>query len=273
MEQELLTVKEAILESSSKSPETCLAYLRDRLNELGHKFPLDRKGEKEAYKTAARFWWNIREEEYPLDEIEMPDKLEILPGTKIQLDGINCVIHGIPHGEFKPPEPIKEHLQKEFHKYQSPALGIACIMEDGLSSLMGVVPWKNFGDFSVMPTQNSFLKELLYRFKEMNEIGSSQSHVKRFSSVAKTANETWKGIRKDLRYLPRCREVSRRLYLPEPLLMNYMSDKQYATRSMTDRSLYMAQVIREFDLAPAIKELHAIVGTGHEPQIAYFLTR
>ena len=75
---------------------------------------------------------------------------------------------------------------------------------------------------------------------------------------------------RDESYLPIIREIGRRMRLPSPLDMAFLSFFQRGEKVSIERSKFMLACIVEYAKFKKAKEVHLLCGHGHESHIRYF---
>jgi len=256
-------VEKAILESSACSDDDChLDYLRNKMNCLGYNFPNSRKGQEKAYEEARKLWWDIREQKQPLHEIPVTD-LNDLPSTRVKIGDKEYFVHGIVHGFLGVSDSVKNFVKEKAIDYAFHE-GSELFMEDGIRERFDL---KNVGkDFEDVEVFHG--KDILKILAGLALLPISYIIIQ----IPSRERKMWKTVNKasnDIRYLPQAKEVITRKYLPEPLYMEYIADSELKRKSETERSEWMADKMRYNN--EGAKEVHAIVGMAHEPQIEYFL--
>jgi hypothetical protein len=279
MQPTLHEIEEAIVESSKTTMGESLKDLRNRLNQLGYNFPDTREGEKKAYRKARNFWWEIREKKHPLNDFYVTDLTE-LPGTTVSIDGVKYMVHGICHsGLFfgKTSDAIKEFVGKKVEDHHNPTEHKVCFYEEGFDEDFRLSKGYDFHDleFSTKAewedvlNKKGILKDLLASLSENFHWGEMYYPLTFFSKKTRMVHDTRTKALKDIRFLPKFREVDVRMYLPEPLTIDYFSHFKFLSRELSERSLYMTQKMRE--KGNEANEIHALVGMTHEMQMEYLL--
>lgn len=254
---DLKAAKEVIYSSSQKGIDECLESLREGMNSLGHCFEKSGLGQHQAYDKAIKYWGNIREKEVPLERFYSLQNASLisLPGTRLELGGKVYFMHGILHGDISDNDSIL--LKRKLSDYNQPSNGKCLFLEDGLGEWSGidVGSYESFGD-SVL-------------FEDIGKEGVKTSLAMERSDTG-GMNQIMQALSKDFRLFPAALEISKRMrYLPEPLFMAYKKCDPVAEVIMEKRSEYMADSMFE----SGAKEVHAVVGMAHEPQIEYFLKK
>jgi len=264
---DLEDIEKAINKSSNYPLDTCLYVLRDELNNLGYNFPRNRLGEKQAYEEAFNYWWDIRENKIPLDEIPYQE-LEDLPATVVEKGNIKYYIHGVVHGTiiwWRPKRLLKDFVKKCAKNYHQPPESI-CLYEHGMDETFGIDEGYDFNDWCVLEFGDLYMSsfyDLVFEFLT--------PFLQFLRKENRIISKTIKDGLKDPGYLPHVREIFRRTQLTEPLYMNYIREDKYYSRFATLRSAFMSEVMQRYAQVYQAKEVHAIVGFAHEPQIEYFL--
>lgn len=262
-------IEKAILESAGL-PEykNHLGYLRNSLNDLGYNFPETRKGEKDAYKEARKLWWEIREQKQPIDEFPITD-LDDLPATKVKIGSREYFIHGVIHGIRGISDSVKQFVGTKAIDY-SCQYESELFVESGLRKAFDMCIGADFKDYQILSSKDRAIEHyLLLPLLPVSII------LNQFSSKERLQLKIYNKAIKDIRYLPKSRELGLRNRLPEPLFMESISNVGFLRKGVTERSKFMANEMIQGTSSRIsgmnIKETHAIVGLGHEDQIAYFL--
>src|SRR3989338_6341291 len=145
-------VERAILEAAKMPLETCLAELRDYMNDFGFNFPRNRKGEKRAYKRATEIWWDVHEARIPIDEFPIVE-LDDLPETTIVDNGKTYHLHGIAHRQFPfsgMSQTARNFIRDRAESYHSPNRGHVCYYEDRFDKSFGIQNGHNFRDMDLV---------------------------------------------------------------------------------------------------------------------------
>ena len=241
-------------EAANGTLDDCLETLRAGLNRLGCGIPDGDAGRKAAYETALRYYAYARERRIPLESIRPAETIKELPATVLEFEGKTYFIHGVVHAGLS--SRTRRTVRDACMRYHRPAEDTYLFYEEMLDHEFRIERGIDFKD-----AEGIDALDLILYGREKRE------GVKR--PVGYTVGESMDEYEKysfDLRFGGRAREMLRRTNLPEPLSMAYFSSG-IVNRIEGSRSALMAKTVFEM----GGKEIHMIVGLGHEPQIAYFL--
>jgi hypothetical protein len=263
-------VEKTILESAdcvgSLKKREHLEYLREGMNNLGYNFPDSETGEEQAYTMAIDFWRKIREQRNPMRKIPVK-YLKDLPSTKVEVDGTECYVHGINHGTsfgplLRPSRTVKEFIKSKANEYDNPSKNSKLLLEDGMKRVFDIKKGKEFNDHKFFDTHDKFIIRELFIYGLPTSVVLSVFLIPEMRAFVRDAIKS----SRDMAYLPHLRETYQRLYLPQPLGMEYSYDN---SNKSAKRSRNMSK--RMIRIGHNADEVHAITGLAHESEIEFFL--
>ncbi len=270
MEINVIDFKSALNKAIEAEETGCLETLRQEMNAMGFHFEDNKNGRINSYETARRYYTKIREMETPLASFDKYLEAELmeLPGTQLKFNDKEYFIHGLDHGgamQFST-KSTKEFISWKAMEYHRPERSEVLYFEQYMDSVFDFEEGYDFGDHKVMTTKDSL--KSLYGALIREPI---RYLTNLFTKNGRELYNERKESEKDLRLISKAKERSMRYTLPEPLYMSYLRElgKDDYNRLLTQRSKFMAG--KMFD--DRSKKVHAIVGWGHEDQIAYFLKK
>lgn len=228
-----------------------------------------------AKKLNKEFNWKSKKDELmEINNQSIPDKLDHLPGTEIEIDNIKYIIHGIFHEPYLPffRKKLKNHeiFVREnalgFHKLNE---GMDYILEERFARIYKLKKENEMDDVSFI-----FNK---YGYEEFSKILYSL-FWEAFWRIRNHYNS--KGLTSEIMYnydplesvecwLP-LRKIRESLCRAPPLQDDaYFLEKEYILTHQ--RSKYMASYIKNFGRDRQLTSVHAIVGLLHEHSIRTFL--
>ena len=203
-----------------------------------------------------------------------PEQITDLPGTTVTRNGIEYVIHGIYHANppfIRAKPSVRKFLQEQVEKYSHKGSG--CFTEYGLCEAYCLEDCKKLEDCNFIALMSKrerilFVKKIMW---DLIKIGSSI--VFKSQQVCFRTKIAFAAVY-DITYLPLARKAtpSTSGLISEPLGMQLKKYNdgtpwvQLCSKSMADELIRRAEKDR-------LQTVHAIVGIGHESQIAYFLNQ
>lgn len=235
-----------------------------------------------------QIWKSLEEKILYLDSLDPPQTLENLPGTKVKHGNVEYVIHGIPHGELDPEYALSlqvgRFVQKKIIELNNVSQGEEYICEEGFSRIFDLDTANEINDLrysrkideiipSIIPPLTIVLDRMEFWYynktKVKNEYTSQIKDIK--SRIVEVLSNNGKMSLKDLRYLPKIRNLYKALDSAFPFVVVYWDGISWDGYLILKRDQYIAQYSREIAMKKNLRVLHIITGAGHEPGIEKFL--
>ena len=205
-----------------------------------------------------------------LNAPDPPVSIKDLPCTTARAGGVTFRVHGIIHGDSllrRPAERVRNFVRGMVRQYAEPS-GLCCLCEERFSRYWGL-------------HENLDIDDVTRRASALEEIESLlESSRGGCTAIDPESNEIrrriWTEIKRavdqalgDERHLGLVREIFEALPYPAILDEDGVGVREFLADLL--RSKYMAEYMISYSAITEIPELHAVVGLGHEPEVAYFI--
>lgn len=243
------TMKEIIMENNA------LNGLKADMEKIGFNLPEGRKGEKRAYQMALKCWKEIRETEFPLSEILRKRPKELL-FTEVDCGNDMFKIYGITHGIGVMNKDYRNIILKNISHERS-------YFEDGFLDILDITPCRDsceeIGDLNELSLKSKAIIPFAIPLLPLGYLLSKDFRISYQSA-------------KDSSLYFIDRELTKRLYLPEPLTIKNNNEGGISFEIRNKRSEYMANFLKNLRNPSGRKlNISLYAGLPHEPQIDYLL--